>query len=34
MNEKIFADLEENISKLKVQVRLAEGDTQAWTAKF
>ena len=34
LNEKMFKDLEEKIKKLKMDVALAEGDTQAWTTKF
>ena len=34
LNEKLFKDLEEKIKKLKMDVALAEGDTQAWTTKF
>ena len=34
LNEKLFKDLEDKITKLKMDVKLAEGDTQAWTTKF
>ena len=34
LNEKLFKDLEDKITKLKNDVKLAEGDTQEWTAKF